>query len=912
MNRRFWPTVGIIALLLLVFGSSIARFYTDWLWFGEVGYRSVFWTSIYTKLGLGVLAGVVFFIILFTNLWLARRLAPPVLQQYHSNVIRARVGRIAKTGLTFLIFASALGASVLVGMEASSHWVSYQMYTNASQFPGTDPIFHKNIGFYVFQLGFLRYLYGWLMFTIVVTALATAAVHYLDRAIEVLAGMPTFAPHVKAHLSLLFAAALLVKAWGYRLDAYNLVYSTNGVVFGAGYTDIHARLPALNILSVLAVIAAVLALVNIYRRGVTLPVAALVILVGGSFILGVLYPAGVQFAKVKPDEIRLESKFIKYDIEATRRAFDIDRIELRDFPARTNLTAADIKANRATINSIRLWDYRPLNRTYGQLQELWQAYDIANVDVDRYTINGELRQVTLAARELSTEQLGRVTEPTWQNQRLQFTHGYGAVMSPVNRVAGEGLPDFFLSGIPPKSPVGIQIERPQIYYGENASTYVIANTRQAEFDYPHAGDPKYTNYAGKGGIVLDSYIKKLAFSTRFSDVNMILPNPMTDKSRMMFRRQITERVQTIFPFLVYDPDPYLVISEGRMFWMMDAYTISNRYPYSQPHGIGNAQVNYMRNAVKVVIDAYDGAVSFYSADDADPLLKTYARIFPGVFRPLADMPEDLRQHIRYPELMFRVQSTALLTYHMQDPREFYAKNDRWDIPNEITETGGEEMPVEPYYVVMKLPGEQREEYLMMTPFTPANKDNMVAWMAARCGPENYGNIILYQFPKEGWISGPAQIESRINQDPVISQQLSLWNQHGSQVNRGNLLVIPIEESLIYVEPLYLESRTSKIPELKRVIVAYGDRIAMEETLDKSLARIFGEGTASEPEPPRPAVSGEKPAAPETPDVRRLAEQAYAEYERAQELQRSGDWAGYGEQMNKLSNTLSRLREASKQ
>lgn len=909
MNRRFWPVVGIIALFLLIFGSSIARFYTDWLWFGEVGYRSVFWTTITTRLGLGLAGGLIFFLILFTNLWLARRLAPPVLEHYHSNVIRARVGSIARKGLTLVIYGSALAASIIAGMEASSHWVGYQMFTHASEFPGADPIFHKNIGFYVFQLGFLRYIYGWLMFTLVVTALATAAVHYLDRAIEILAGMPTFAPHVKAHLSVLIAAALLVKAWGYRLDAYNLLYAPDGVVFGPGYTDVHARLVALGVLSVIAVIAAVLALVNIYRRGIMLPVAALAILVGSSFLLGVLYPAGVQFAKVKPDEIRLESPYIRHNIEATREAFDLDRIEEKDFEALTNLTAKGIEANRATINSIRLWDYRPLNKTYGQLQELWQAYDIANVDVDRYTIGGEIRQVTLAARELSVEELGRVTEPTWQNQRLQFTHGYGAVMSPVNRVAGEGLPDFFLSGMPAKSPVGIALDRPQIYYGELASDYVIANTRQAEFDYPHAGDAKYTRYAGKGGIQLDSYLKKLAFSMRFSDVNMILPNPMTSKSRLMFRREITERVRTVFPFLVYDPDPYLVLSGGRMYWMMDAYTVSNRYPYSKPYGIGNMSVNYMRNAVKVVIDAYDGTVDFYAADRMDPVLKTYSRIFPGVFKPMDRMPSDLREHIRYPELQFGVQSSVLLTYHMQDPREFYAKNDRWDIPNEIADVGGEQQPVEPYYVVMKLPGEQKEEFLLMLPFTPANKDNMVAWLAAKCGPDDYGRMILYQFPKDKWVSGPAQIESRINQDPAISQQLSLWNQRGSQVNRGNLLVIPVEKSLIYVEPLYLESETSKIPELKRVIVAYGDRIAMEETLDEALARIFGSvGTMDTVKATAASVPG-SPAVEEKPDVRKLADQALKEYQRAKELQQKGDWAGYGEQLNKLENTLSRLKAA---
>jgi len=910
MNRRFWLTIGIIALLIMIFGSSIVRFYTDWLWFGEVGYRSVFWTRLTTRVELGLIAGVLFFVIVYSNLWVARRLAPPVLERYDSDVLRARIGRMARRAFSLLILAAALGASVLVALEASTHWLTYQMYTNVSQFADTDPLFSRNIGFYIFQLGFLRYVYGWLFFTLVVAALATAGVHYLDRAIEFLAGMPTFAPHVKAHLSFLFAAALLVKAWGYRLDAYNLLYSPAGVVFGAGYTDVHARLIAYKVLSVVAVIAAVLALVNIYRRGIILPAAALVILVGTSFILGVIYPGIVQRVYVKPNEIQAETMYIRHNIAATRRAFNLDLIRSADFPALTNLTAQDIENNRATVNSIRLWDYRPLNKTYSQLQELWQAYDIASVDIDRYVINNEIRQVTIGPRELSLEAVQRVTEPTWQNQRLQYTHGYGAVVSPVNKATEEGLPEFFVSGIPPTSPVGIEIDRPQIYFGEQTTHYVIANTQQAEFDYPHAGNPKYTRYGGRGGIPLSSYLPKLAFSWRFSDVNLILPNPLTKQSRLMFRRQISERVRTIFPFLVYDPDPYMVVSEGKLYWMQDAYTASSRYPYSKPYNVGGFEINYIRNAVKLVIDAYDGTVDFYVVDDADPVLRTYDKIFPGVFKPLSEMPSGLLDHIRYPELMFRTQSRVLLTYHMEDPKVFYTKGDRWDVPNEIVETSSEQQPVEPYYVIMKLPGEDREKFLMMLPFTPINKDNMIAWMAAKSDPEDYGEMILYQFPKEKLIYGPSQIEARINQDAVISQQLTLWSQRGSQVNRGNLLVIPIEESIIYVEPLYLESETSKIPELKRVIVAYGNRIAMEETLDASLARIFGGPAVPRVrEAPPTTMPARPPGALPPSEVRSLIDQAIAQYERAQRMQREGDWAGYGEQIRRLEETLSRLRKS---
>ncbi|MCX6375103.1 MAG: UPF0182 family protein, partial [Armatimonadetes bacterium] len=631
--------------------------------------------------------------------------------------------------------------AVLAGLEASTHWFSYQTFANATSFGSTDPVFKRDIGFYVFKLDFLRYVYGWLFFTIFVAAIAAAFVHYTDRAIEFLAGMPTFAPHVKAHLSVLLAAVLFVKAWGYRLDAYNLLYSQHGFMYGAGYTDVHARLMAYQVLSVVAVLSGLLALVNIYRRGITLPAAALIILIGASIVLGGVYPAIVQQVNVTPDAIRRETPYIRRNIEMTRKAFNLDVIEESGFPALTNLTAQDISNNRATINSIRLWDYRPIQSTYNQLQALGQYYEIKNVDVDRYEINKEIRQVMLAARELSPEAIAG----TWVNQHFQYTHGYGAVMSPVNRATAEGLPELFVSDMPPVTTVGINITRPQLYFSEETLDYVVVNTQQKEIDYPRKPSPVYTRYEGKGGISVGSYLSRLAFAWRFSDVNLMLKNPINSHSRLLLRRQIGERVRTIFPFLLYDGDPYLVISEGRLFWMWDAYTISNRYPYSEPHAIAEGfGVNYIRNSIKVVIDAYDGTVDFYLADKDDPIIKTYGAIFPGVFKPLSKMPANLRAHRRYPELMFRVQTDALRTYHVREPQVFYNKNDQWDIPNEIVGISGEEQPIEPYYVVMKLPGETNEKYIMMRPFTPRNKPNMIAWMAAKCCPEDYGKVILYQ------------------------------------------------------------------------------------------------------------------------------------------------------------------------
>lgn len=906
MRRGIWALIVVVVILFIIFGSSIARFYTDWLWFGEVGYTSVFLTRLLTQLVLGIIVGAFSFFFVYFNLWLARRLAPPIPERYVTSQFRRQFGRIAKIGFTVLLLGLTLAVSLIIGGTASRSWLSYQMFTHPISFGTLDPIFNRDIGFYVFKLGFLEQIYGWLLAVFILAFIGTTLVSYADKAIEFLAGTPRFMPHVKAHLSFLFSLILFAKAWGYRLDAYNLLYSPYGVVFGAGFTDVHARLLAYNVLSVVAVIAGLIALVNIYRRGIVLPLAALGVLVAASFLLGVLYPAFVQQVYVKPNEIKNESRYIRYNIGSTRKAFNLDKIIVRDFPASEILTPQDIEQNRATINSIRLWDYRPLRQTYSQLQELGPYYKIENVDVDRYVIDGYLRQVMLAARELVPPP-PTTAAGSWVNQHFQYTHGYGAVMSPVNTITEEGQPEFFIEGIPPTSKVGIEITRPQIYFGELTIDYVIGNSATKEFDHPAEREQVYTRYSGKGGIPVGSYLRRMAFWLRFGDVNLILRNPITSQSRLMFRRDIQTRVNTIFPFLVYDPDPYLVISNGKLYWMLDAYTATSRYPYSTPTRVGNLYgANYVRNAVKIVIDAYNGTVDYYIADENDPIIRSYASIFKGVFKPISQMPPDLHAHIRYPELLFRVQSEMMLAYHTQDVQVLYTKSDLWAIPNEIVGTTGEPSQMEPYYVVMALPGEAKEDFLIMIPFTFVGKDNMVAWMAAQSNPTR---VVLYQFPRKELVYGPAQIETRINQDAAISQLLTLWSREGSRVNRGNQLVIPIGQSIIYVKPLYLESESSKIPELKRVIVAHGNRLVMGETLDEALAKLLGIKAPAQLE--ARAVTGQAgpPSALAVPaDVGKLVQEAESYFERAKELQRQGDWAGYGEQMNKLEQTLKRLRE----
>jgi hypothetical protein len=909
MKRRFWIGFGLVILFVLIFGGGIATFYTDWLWFGEVGYRSVFWTQLIDRSLLGWIGGVLFFAIVYPNLWLARALVPPPAERFHSDDMRSRVGHFARRTLTLVIFGVTAVASLLVGLEAAGHWLDYAMFTHSSSFSAVDPIFHRQIGFYIFTLPFLQYIYQWLFFTLIVTFIATAVVHFLNRAIDFVAGTPTFAPHVKAHLSVIFALALFLKAWGYYLDRFNLLYSNMGAVFGAGYTDIHARLPALDILIVVAIISGLLALVNIYRRGIGLPTAALVILVAASLLIGAVYPGIVQAVVVGPNQISLESRYIANDISATRKAFNLDTIDVSQFPAKANLTAADIRKNQATINSIRVWDYRPLQQTYSQLQALGQYYVIPNnsVDIDRYTVNGTLRQVMLAAREMSLSN-AQPDVANWINTHFQYTHGYGVIMSPVNKATPEGLPEYFIRDMPPVSSVGLNVDVPQIYYGQETTDWAIVDSKQKEYDYPGSSQPNYTQYSGKGGIPVGNYLRRIAFAWRFGDLQMLLKNPISPESRILFHREVLERVNEIFPSLTFDQeaggDPvYVVIADGKIYWIVDAYTTSSTYPYAKP--TADTGINYIRNSVKVVVDAYNGTVNFYVSDPRDPIIRTYTKIFPGVFKPLSDMPKTLLPHIRYPEYMFKLQANMLATYHITNPQAFLTKADLWAIPNEIVGTSGDQSPIQPYYVVMTLPGETREQFLLMQPFTPLNRDVMVAWMAARCDPGEYGKMILYEFPKDQLVYGPAQIESRLNQKPSISSELTLWNQQGSKVNRGNLLVIPINQSLIYVKPLYLESESSKIPELKRVVVAYGDDLEMEPTLDAAIARIFG-GSATVAEATA-TIKSISPGKAATPQAKQLIDQAIEEFQKAKELQQKGDWAGYGEQLNKLDQTLRALK-----
>jgi uncharacterized membrane protein (UPF0182 family) len=898
--------VALAVLVLLALGllGQAIPLYTDWLWFQEVGFTQVFTAILSVRGALFTAVAVVVLVFLYLNLAFAvRTAAPDVLWELEDQLGlpgRVVIEPIIRRFLPAVVTLISLGS----GLRASVHWETALAYANAEPFGTADPLFGRDLAFFFFTLPFWRLLYGWALTLVGVTLFLTFVLYVLQRSLVLTTRGPRLAAGARSHLLALGALFLLIRGVGFWLDRFELVYSPRGIVFGATYTDIYATLPALGLLAVLAILCAVICVVQIARPRMRPVVAGLVVLgvawVGG---LGV-YPAFLQRFRVTPNELEAERPFIAHNIRMTRQAYGLDRIVDREFPARDTLDAAAVERNAATVRNIRLWDHRPLLRTYGQLQEIRTYYKFVDVDNDRYTLQGDYRQIMLSPRELS---YGHLQSRIWINEHLTFTHGYGVVVGPVNHVTPEGLPEFFVKDIPPVSGPGFPaVTRPEIYYGEIANEYVLVRTRSQELDYPAGDQNVYARYAGRGGIAVGPWLRRLAFAARFGEIKILLSNDLSADSRIMIYRTVMERVRRIAPFLRFDRDPYLVVAgDGRLVWLLDGYTTSDRYPYSDPVRAADWSGNYIRNSVKAVVDAYHGSVDFYVADPSDPVVRMFARAFPGLLRSLATMPEDLRAHIRYPEDFFTIQARKYATYHMEDPQVFYNKEDLWAIPRRTVE--GREREIEPYYTIMRLPGEQREEFIQLTLFNPARRDNMIAWLAARSDPPHYGRLVAYNFPKQKLVFGPRQVDARIDQDPVISQQLALWNQRGSTVIRGSLLAIPIEDSLIYVQPLYLAAaEQGALPELRRVIAAYGNQIAMEPTLEQSLARIFGRRGAG----PTAVAAAPSPGAAAPPAAASGAGQRALEiWTRAQDALRRGDWAAYGAEQKRLEEALRALVEA---
>ena len=903
-SRTKW-IVGIIIIVLVVLilsASWLSTFYTDYLWYKEVGYTSVFWKRIVTQIWLFFAFGLLFFILLYGNVWLARRFTPKYekpamdLSPVEESLARFRegTGRWLDRG----ILAACIIISFIVGWMSSRQWENVLKYFNHSSFGKADPIFGKDIGYYVFQYPFLKYFVGWLFTSLIFIILLTAVVHFLYGAINFGGKGKRFAAHVKVHLSVLAGVILLVLAWRFRLDMFGLLFSKRGTVIGANYTDVHAQIPAYWILIAVCIICALIFILNIRYKGWKLPLAGVVGIVVISLLAGLIYPFIIQNYVVKPKEAQRDSEYIGYNIEFTQDAFRIQNdgdnavVTTREFPANLDLTNQDILANTLTVNNVRLWDPRLIQQVFNQRQELRQEYNFNDVDVERYNIfDNVYTQMLVSGRELVIDKL-RPDARTWQNEHLSYTHGYGAVMAPSNEVSQEGDPSLVIKDIPPvsESGLGVEITRPELYYGEQTQDYAVVRSGAEEIDYSigSTSQPVQPYYEGEGGIPVSSFIKRLALSIRNRDVSFFFSGYIKPESRLMFRRNIKDRALEVAPFLRLDGDPYLVVTDdGRLMWIIDAYTTTDLYPYSEYY---NDQLNYIRNSVKVVIDAYNGTLTYYLVDPGDPVAATYGKIFPDLFTPLEEMPADIMRQLRYPEDLFSIQMEMYKTYHIDDINSFYQKEDIWDVSTETYGAGGQPQAVTPYYVILKIPGEAKEEMVLMLPFNPRGKNNMVDWVAARCDFPNYGTLFDFSFPAGKLVNGTQQFESLVDQKTQISEQITLWNQSGSQVIRGNTLVIPIEGSLIYVQPLYLLAANPAIPQLKRVIVGYGNQVEMSTTLGEALAAIFGQ----QPQP-QPQVTLEQ-----------LAKQANQLYDEAQAALRNGDWTAYGDKMNQLSQILDQM------
>jgi uncharacterized membrane protein (UPF0182 family) len=894
-RRRGLVVLGILALFLL-FLPALVRLLAEWPWFAALGYERVFATRLIVKSLLGLIVGGVAFVFLYVNLRLAQRgvVPDPLTFQFVEGSAPVDVTRLLRR----LALPTSLGLAVLFGLGAAGGWLGVLQFLHRSPFGVTDPVFGRDVGYYVFTVPVVASAISFLTVLTTVALLASIVLYVFRQDVVALRRRVTVEPSAQWHLAGLIALLFLLAAVRvYFVRLPGLLYSTTGPLLGASFADLHARLIGLRLAGLAAVAGGALVVWGTRtHRLAWATLLALGIYLGVSLLGVVFYPAIIQRLVVAPNELVKETPQLASHIAATRRAWGLDKVVTRDLTGETSLTKQDIQANQATIQNVRLWDREPLLQTFGQLQEIRTYYDFVSVDDDRYWIDGQYRQVLLSPRELNS---GSLPTRTFINERLTFTHGMGLTLGPVNQVTPEGLPVLFIKNLPPVSNVSLRVTRPEIYFGELTDSWVFARTHQREFNYPSGDENIYTSYAGLGGVRVGSFLRRLVLATYFGSLNVLLSGDITDDSRALYIRNIRERARTALPFLVFDGDPYLVVGDsGRLRWILDAYTATSRYPYAQPVADGT---NYVRNSVKVVIDAFDGTVTAYLADPADPLAHTLAQVFPGIFQPLDAMPADLRAHLRYPEDLFRMQTDIYATYHMAEPDIFYHREDQWQRP--VLSRSGEQRDPFLRHIVMRLPEERQAEFIFMAPFTPSGKDNLASWMVARNDGEHYGQLVVYRFPKQSLVYGPAQIVNRINQDPEISRQISLWDQHGSEVIRGNLLVIPIEESLIYVQPIYLRSEGGGIPELKRVVVAYQNQVVMEETLEAGLARLFSGAAA----PAAVAVEPSPAVGPGNGRAADLTRQAVQLYQSAVAAQRAGDWARYGTDLARLGEVLRQLR-----
>jgi uncharacterized membrane protein (UPF0182 family) len=888
--------VVVVAFIAL---NVLSTFYVDLLWFREVHFSSVFWTVFRTRVLLGVVFGAVFFLLLFSNLVIVRRITPRYRVFSPEQEIIERYRLALEPYMKWILPGLSLLVALFVGIAATGKWQVFQLWRHSSgvSFGSPDPIFHRDPAYYVFKLPFLQFLQGWLFSSLVGITVIVAIVHYLWGGIRVQAVGERVAPQVKAHLSVLIGLIMLIKAWGYWLGRYTLLTSHRGVVAGASYTDIHVQKPALFFLMIVAIICALLFLVNIRLRGWILPVLGLGLLVVVAIIVAVTALAFQKFS-VAPQELQRERPYIARNITATRVAFGLNSISAANRPVNPGLTSKEIGDNTGTIQNIRLWDPAILKQNFDQLQRIRQYYEFQDVDVDRYPIDNQERMVMLSSREVS--QNGIPNGKTWQNAHLVYTHGFGAVANQVNTASDQGQPAFLLRDIPPHGV--LPMTQPRVYYGERQDVpFVVTNTGVPELDYQGTATSdtarKTFEYTGSGGIKVGGFLGRLLFAWRYKDVNLLISGLIHGNSRILIYRRIQDRIPKPAPFLKYDGDPYAAVVNGRLVWIQDAYTTTNDYPYSQRLPVGDltnghlpGQINYIRNSVKVVVDAYTGQMTYYVVDPNDPIIRVWERIFPDLFTN-QQAPLALRAHFRYPEDLFTIQATQFAKYHITDPDGFYQRQDFWAVPTDpafAQNNNGASVPLRPYYVVMRLPGSTQEEFVLILPFTPVGRNNMVAWMAAKSDPGDYGQVVSFEFPSGQNVDGPVQVFNEINNDPTFSSERTLLGRGGSSVLFGNFLVIPIEDSFLYVQPVFVVSnQAGAFPELKRVVVVQQANVGVGVNLADALAKSLGQAPPTTPTQP-PTKPGGKLSA----QVRALLAQALAHFHAANAALKNGDLGTY--------------------
>lgn len=941
--RRWTLAVLLLAFVLLAAIGSLSSFYTDLLWFREVDKTSVFWGQISAKVTLGLLAGVGSGLIVGINLWMVERLAP----RYAVSMVgrpQERVQQVLGPYLRPLRIGVAAFLGLVVGLQASSSWQTFLLWRNTVPFNEKDPQFHRDISFYVFQLPFLQAVFGWLFTTLVLALLLSAAGHYLLGGIRPQAHSNRIAGPTQSHLTILLGLIVALKAWGYWLNKYQLVYSTRGAATGATYTDVKAQIPAFEVLFWVALICALLFFWGVRSRGIAVPLFSIVLLAGVSIIIGGITPAVFQRFRVAPQELQRERPYIQRNIDATRKAFGLDRIQVRPFKDGAALSAADVAANRSTVDNIRLWDPAVLKPSIKNLQAIAQYYSFSDVDVDRYQVDGQLRQVMISVREVDPSLLSAGAK-TWQNLHLAYTHGYGVVATQVNTAAKQGQPDFIVSDFD-QAKAKIPVTQPRVYFGEPPQAgpdYVVVDTKQPEVDRPTpAGDTQTSKYDADGGVQLSSTPRRLAFALRFRDINLLISGNLTSQSRLMFNRDVRERVEKVAPFLQWDGDPYAVVVDGRIMFVRDGYTTTNDYPYVQRVDFGDAarhdetsaggvrgSGNYIRNSVKAVVDAYTGKVSLYAFDESDPILQAWRKAFPNLFAPKASMPAGLLPHLRYPEDLFSIQTDRYTLYHLNTADEVYSRKDLWALPEDRSgEIQSEQQqpqaqsPVaalaapssagkmRPYYLLTRLPGQDQPKFSLVMPFTPNNKQNMVSYMAVGSDPDNYGQMTRFSLDPSRTIDGPTQVNSRILANPTVASQLSLLNQQGSKVILGNLLIVPVKDSLLYVQPIFVQSAGASqsaaintIPLLEKVAVVLNTDVGYADTLSDAIAAVVtGQAPPPTAQPPtsQPPTSA-PPGASAT--VQQLLQQANQEYDAAQQALQKGDLASYQKHVNAMAKLL---------